>query len=61
VVTALAIANIVTYPHYLWFLWVAFGWGTGLLVHGLKAFDKMPFLSGQWERRQVEKHIGRSL
>lgn len=57
----LAIINIATNHHYLWFLWVAFGWGTGLLAHGLKVFDKVPFLNGEWERRQVETQLGRKL
>jgi transcriptional regulator with XRE-family HTH domain len=61
VVGVLTIVNIIIDRHYLWCLWIAFGWGTGLLIHGLKAFDKFPFLSGQWERRQVEKYLGRKL
>jgi transcriptional regulator with XRE-family HTH domain len=61
VVTLLAIVNLVTYPRYFWVLWVALGWGIGVLFHGLRVFDKVPFLSGEWERRQVEKHLGRKL
>ncbi|WP_227649950.1 2TM domain-containing protein [Klebsiella pneumoniae] len=33
----------------------------GLASHGLKAFDKVPFLNGDWERREVEKRLGRRL
>jgi len=61
VITFLAIVNLVTYPHYLWFLWSASGWGIGLLIHGMRVFDKVPFLNGDWERRQVEKYLGRRL
>jgi transcriptional regulator with XRE-family HTH domain len=61
VIAGLAIVNLVTYPRYLWVLWVAFGWGVGLLFHALRTFDKIPFLNGDWERRQVEKHLGRKL
>ena len=57
----LAIVNIVTYRHYLWVLWVALGWGMGVLFHGLRVFDKVPFLTAEWERRQVEKQLGRKL
>jgi transcriptional regulator with XRE-family HTH domain len=57
----LAIVNLMTYHHYLWFLWAASGWGVGLLIHGLRVFDRVPFLSGDWERRQVEKYLGRKL
>ncbi len=62
VVTAiLGVINAATYHHYWWFLWVAFGWGTGVLAHGLRVFDRVPFLNGDWERRQVEKQLGRKL
>jgi len=61
VISFLAIVNLMTYHHYLWFLWSASGWGIGLLVHGLRVFDRVPFLNGDWERRQVEKYLGREL
>jgi hypothetical protein len=34
---------------------------SGILFHGLRVFDKVPFLNGEWERQQVEKHLGRKL
>ena len=61
VIASLTIANLVVSPHYFWVLWVAAGWGFGVLFHGLRVFDKVPFLSGEWERRQVEKYLGRKL
>jgi transcriptional regulator with XRE-family HTH domain len=33
----------------------------GLLFDGLRVFDKLPFQSAEWERRQVEKYLGRRL
>ena len=44
-----------------WPLWPAFGWGIGLLAHGLSAFETLPFLGADWEKRQVEKRLGRKL
>jgi hypothetical protein len=32
-----------------------------VLLEGLRAFDKSPFLNGQWEKRQVESYLGREL
>ena len=61
VIGFLAIVNLVTYRHYLWFFWPALGWGFGMLVYGLSVFDRIPFLNGEWERRQVEKQLGRKL
>jgi len=61
VLIVLSIINILTSPRYFWVIWVAIGWGLGVLFHGLRVFDKVPFLTGQWERRQVEKYLGRKL
>ena len=61
VIGFLAIVNLMTSHHYLWFLWAASGWGLGLVVHGIRVFDKVPFLNGEWERRQVEKQLGHKL
>jgi hypothetical protein len=35
----LAAVNLFRNPHHLWFLWVTFGWGIGLLVHGLNVYS----------------------
>jgi hypothetical protein len=61
VIVSLTIANLVVSPQYLWVLWVAAGWGLGVLFDGLRVFDKLPFQSAEWERRQVEKYLGRKL
>jgi transcriptional regulator with XRE-family HTH domain len=61
VIASLTIANLVVSPHYFWVLWVAAGWGFGLLFDGLRVFDKLPFQNAEWERRQVEKYLGRKL
>ena len=61
VVGVLAVGNYLTTPHYPWVLWVIGSWGSVLLVQGLRAFDMMPFMTAAWERRQVEKYMGRKL
>jgi transcriptional regulator with XRE-family HTH domain len=61
VIGVLAVINLLTYPGYLWFGWAAFGWGVGVAAHALQVFDRVPFLNAQWERRQVEKYLGREL
>lgn len=39
------------------------GWGVGLVIHGLVAFEKLrlPGLSSNWEKRVIEKRLGRKL
>ena len=61
IVGALALINAFTWPGYPWVLWVAFGWGLGLIFEALKVFGNLPFLNGAWERREVEKYLGRNL
>jgi len=38
VIVALAVVNNVTWGGYQWWLWVAFGWGIGVVSHFLAAF-----------------------
>ena len=44
-----------------WWVYMAVFWGLGLLFHGLRVFGAIPFFGGDWERRQVEKILGRKL
>lgn len=60
-VGAMAVVNYATNPRYPWVLWVVVCWGSALVVHGLQAFEKLPFLTAAWERRQVEKYMERKL
>jgi transcriptional regulator with XRE-family HTH domain len=61
IIGCLAVANVVTYRGYVWVGWAALPWVLALALHGLQAFDKIPFLNGDWERRAVEKYPGRKL
>ena len=61
IITGLAMINLITSPQYLWFLWPAFGWGIGLAFHGMRVFSRIPFLNADWEKREVEKYMGRKL
>ena len=38
VIAGLAVINNLTYSGYQWWLWVAFGWGIGVVSHFLSAF-----------------------
>jgi len=61
VIATIAVINFQTTPHNLWVIWPALGWGMGLVAHAFSTFELLPFLGGDWERRQVEKRLGRSL
>ena len=43
VFTALSIINLSLSLGYFWVLWAAFGWGIGLLSHGLGVFQSLTF------------------
>ncbi len=61
VISALAIFNFIKSPNYFWVIWPALGWGLGILFHGMRVFGTMPFMNADWEKRQVEKYLGRKL
>ena len=61
VISGLVILNLFTSPKYFWAIWPAMGWGLGVLFHGMNVFGKMPFMNADWEKRQVEKYLGRKL
>jgi transcriptional regulator with XRE-family HTH domain len=61
VISFLTVLNLVTSPKYFWAMWPAMGWGLGILFHGMRVFGTMPFMNADWEKRQVEKYLGRKL
>lgn len=58
-ISALAVLNLFTSPGYLWFLWVAAGWGIGVVGHGLSVFEIFNPFGDDWEKRQIEKRMSR--
>jgi hypothetical protein len=40
--TGLAVLNLLSSPHYLWFLWPLFGWSIGLAAHAWGVFGSFP-------------------
>jgi hypothetical protein len=57
----LTVINLLTNPGYFWVIWPALGWGIALASHALKTFELIPFLNADWEKKQVENHLGRKL
>ncbi len=53
VISTLAIINLCTSPEYLWFFWPMLGWGIGVIFHGLRVFNYMPFLGSDWEEKKI--------
>lgn len=53
--------NYMTSPGYIWAWWAALGWGFGVLSHGLFVFREFSLFGPLWEKKQVEKRLGRKL
>ena len=54
VIVGLAIINNLTYGGYQWWLWVAFGWGIGVVSHFLSAYL---YQSGNLVERLARKEL----
>lgn len=61
VILGLLVINLLTNPHNLWFMWPALGWGIGIVSHAASVFEWFNFFGTDWEKRQVEKRLGRKL
>lgn len=61
VCTLLLLVNLLVTPERHWAYWVIAGWGLGLLIHAFSVFTPNIALGPEWERRQVEKRLGRPL
>lgn len=53
--------NLATQPNRWWALWVAGGWGIALALQAIRTFSSIRLLGPDWEKRQVEKRLGRPL
>ena len=60
-IAIMCIVNFVFIPEYPWVLWVILGWGSGLAIHGIQVYNKVPFLNADWEKRKVEGLLKRKL
>jgi len=61
VIAILFTINIFTDPSYIWAWWPALGWGIGIVNHAIHAFEWFNWFGARWEKKQVEKRLGRKL
>ncbi len=59
VIPILAFINYNT-TSFAWFLFPAAGWGFGLLMHGLNAYNYNPFFGKDWEERKIKEFMQNS-
>ena len=58
-ITGLTIINLFLTSGYCWMLWAAFGWGIGLLCHGISVLQVFNPFGNTWKERQIEKRMRR--
>lgn len=51
----LILLNLSTYPTRMWAVWPLFGWGIGLLFHGLAVFVLAS--RSAWKQRMIENEM----
>lgn len=51
----LLLSNLLNRPDKLWAIWPLFGWGIGLLFHGLAVFLNGP--GATWKQRMIEQEL----
>jgi hypothetical protein len=47
--------NLKYLPEFHWFWFSIAGWGTGLIIQGMFAFEWVPFLGKDWESRKINQ------
>ncbi|MEM9138525.1 MAG: 2TM domain-containing protein [Pseudomonadota bacterium] len=58
-ITAMAAINVAQGFEPVSFIWPALGWGIGLASHGVSTFEFFSLFGPDWERRQVDRRLGR--
>jgi hypothetical protein len=53
----LVLLNFLVSPHKVWAVWPLFGWGIGLLFHGLGVFLHAPGTA--WKERLIEQEMNK--
>ncbi len=53
----LIVINLITSREYLWFFWSVIFWGIGVVFHGMKVFNYMPFLGKDWEEQKIKEFM----
>ncbi|MBW8192639.1 helix-turn-helix domain-containing protein [Neiella marina] len=60
-ITFLFILNYMISPGYIWAWWAALGMGLSIVFHAIQVFEVVNLFGPDWERKQVEKRLGRKL
>lgn len=51
--------NMLFSPDSLWFFWVTFFWGIGLVIHGFSVYVEGWIFGREWEERKIREYMER--
>jgi len=51
--------NMLFSPDALWFYWVTFFWGIGLVIHGFSVYVEGRIFGREWEERKIREYMER--
>ncbi len=54
----LAILNYAT-TGFVWVIFLAMGWGLGVVLHGMQVFGYTPFLGKNWEEKRLKEYMSK--
>jgi transcriptional regulator with XRE-family HTH domain len=57
----LTVVNLVVSPNHIWVMWPILGLSIGAIAQAIQLFRPRGLFGPDWERRAVEKRLGRSL
>ena len=60
-IAGMFLINVLSAPSYIWAVWPALGWGIGVVSHGISVFEVFNLFGADWEKKQIEKRLGRKL
>ena len=56
----LAIVNLIISPDHLWFYWVIFGWGIGIIFQAFSVFGKNTVFGSSWEEKKIKQYMDKN-
>lgn len=53
----LAIINLISNPHHLWFYWVSLFWGVALIIQAIQLYGPGGKHNSSWEAKKMKEYM----
>ena len=57
VIPILITINLIYMPTFHWFWFSMLGWGSGIVLHSIEAFEYNPLMPKDWEQRKLKQFL----